>query len=116
GRLNYNYDDRYLMTATLRRDGSSRFAPENRFGNFPSLALGWRISNEEFFNVSEINQLKLRASYGELGNQNIGDYLYQGVINRNIPYNFDGNRVLGGIQTSIISENIKWETTTSVNV
>ncbi|PKD19687.1 SusC/RagA family TonB-linked outer membrane protein [Salegentibacter salinarum] len=116
GRLNYNFDDRYLLTATVRRDGSSRFAPENRYGTFPSLALGWRLSNEDFFNVPEVDQLKFRASYGELGNQNIGDYLYQAVINRNIPYNFGGNRVLGGLQTSIIAEDIKWETTTSLNL
>ncbi|MBZ9629533.1 TonB-dependent receptor [Salegentibacter sp. LM13S] len=116
GRLNYNFDDRYLLTATVRRDGSSRFAPDNRYGTFPSVALGWRLSNEDFFNVPEINQLKFRASYGELGNQNIGDYLYQAVINRNIPYNFGGNRVLGGLQTSIIAEDIKWETTTSLNL
>lgn len=118
GRLNYNFDDRYLVTATVRRDGSSRFAPQNRYGTFPSVAVGWRLSNEEFFNAPEdvVNQLKLRASYGELGNQNIGDYLFQPVINRNIPYNYDGERVLGGLQTSIISEDIKWETTTSLNL
>jgi len=118
GRINYNFDDRYLFTGTLRRDGSSRFAPANRFGTFPSIAFGWRISNEDFFKVSQdlVSQLKLRASYGELGNQNIGDYLYQSVINRNILYNFGGNPVTGGLQTSIISEDIKWETTTSLNI
>ncbi|MDT0646607.1 TonB-dependent receptor [Zunongwangia sp. F260] len=118
GRVNYNFDDRYLLTATVRRDGSSRFASENRWGTFPSLALGWRIINEDFFNVSEdlVSNLKLRASYGELGNQNIGDYLYQAVINRNIPYNFNGDRVLGGLQTSVVSEDIVWETTTSLDV
>ncbi|CAL65665.1 SusC/RagA family TonB-linked outer membrane protein [Christiangramia forsetii] len=118
GRLNYNFDDRYLLTATVRRDGSSRFKEENRWGTFPSLALGWRINNEEFFNVSEdvVSNLKLRASYGELGNQNIGDYLYQAVINRNIPYNFNLDRVLGGLQTSVVSEDIVWETTTSLDI
>jgi TonB-linked SusC/RagA family outer membrane protein len=116
GRLNYNFDDRYLLTATVRRDGSSRFAPGNKYGTFPSIALGWRLSNEEFFNVPQVDQLKFRASYGQLGNQNIGDYLYQAVINRNIPYNFNRDRVLGGLQTSIIAEDIKWETTTSLNL
>ena len=117
-RVNYNFNDRYLITGTIRRDGSSRFAPENRYGTFPSVAVGWRISNEEFFNISEaiISELKLRGSYGQLGNQNIGDYLYQPVINRNILYNFGGNSVTGGLQTSIISEDIKWETTTSLNI
>ena len=117
GRLNYNFDDRYLITATVRRDGSSRFAPQNRYGTFPSLALAWRLSNEEYLNLpDEVSNLKLRASYGELGNQNIANYLYQPVINRNILYNFDGASVTGGLQTSIISEDIKWETTTSFNV
>ena len=118
GRVNYNFDDRYLVTGTVRRDGSSRFAPANRYGTFPSVAVGWRISNEKFFKVPEdvINNLKLRASYGELGNQNIADYLYQPVINRNILYNYNGSSVSGGLQTSLISEDIKWETTTSVNV
>ena len=118
GRINYNYDDRYLVTGTVRRDGSSRFAPANRYGTFPSVAVGWRLSNEEFFTVPDdiVSNLKLRASYGELGNQNIADYLYQPVINRNILYNFDGTAVTGGLQTSLINEDIKWETTTSVNV
>ena len=65
-------------SATIRRDGSSRFAPDNRFGNFPSASVGWKISNENFWNVSKstVSSLKFRASYGELGNQEIGDYLY----------------------------------------
>ncbi|WBL23771.1 SusC/RagA family TonB-linked outer membrane protein [Zunongwangia sp. HRR-M8] len=118
GRLNYNFDDRYLLTATIRRDGSSRFREANRWGTFPSLALGWRINNEEFFNVSDglVSNLKLRASYGELGNQNIGDYLYQAVINRTVPYNFNLERVLGGLQTSVINDNIVWETTKSLDI
>ena len=118
GRLNYNYDDRYLFTATVRRDGSSRFAPANKYGVFPSLALGWRISNEAFFEKAKdvVNQLKLRASYGQLGNQNIADYLFQPTINRNILYNFNSNVVNGGLQTSIVSEDIKWETSTSFNI
>jgi TonB-linked SusC/RagA family outer membrane protein len=117
-RVNYNFDDKYLITGTVRRDGSSRFAPQNRYGTFPSVALGWKISNEEFFNVSKsiVNQLKLRASYGQLGNENIGDYLYQPTVNRNILYNFNGLPVSGGLQTSIAVEDIKWETTTSTDI
>src|SRR5699024_10203547 len=82
------------------------------------VAVGWRISNESFFKVPKeiISDLKFRASYGELGNQNIGDYLYQPVVNRNILYNFAGQTVVGGLQTNIISEDIKWETTTSLNI
>ncbi|WP_162842630.1 TonB-dependent receptor [Mucilaginibacter pineti] len=123
GRLNYNFDSRYLLTATLRRDGSSRFAPSNRFGYFPSAALAWRITNEKFFTVPKdiISDLKFRASYGELGNQNIGNYLYTSYINPNIVYNFSssgdnqGTKVTGGLTTSLVSENIKWETRTTAN-
>ncbi|RTZ02547.1 TonB-dependent receptor [Flavobacterium sp. RSP49] len=118
GRVNYNFDDKYLLTGTVRRDGSSRFAPQNRFGTFPSVAFGWKITNEKFFKVSKdiISQLKLRGSYGQLGNENIGDYLYQPIINRNILYNFGGSIVTGGLETSLVLQDIKWETTTSSDI
>jgi TonB-linked SusC/RagA family outer membrane protein len=117
GRINYSYDDRYLLTATLRRDGSSRFAPQYRYGNFPSVALGWKLHNEKFFQMPEfITELKLRGSYGELGNQNIGDYLYYATINPNIVYNFNAQPVVGGLQTSVVAEDIRWETKTTGNV
>jgi len=118
GRVNYNYDERYLLTATIRRDGSSRFAPENRFGYFPSVALGWRISNEKFFAgaKSVISDLKLRGSWGQLGNQNIGDYRYYPLINPTIPYYFGETHVIGGLQTNVISETIKWETRATTNI
>jgi TonB-linked SusC/RagA family outer membrane protein len=121
GRVNYDYDGKYLVTATVRRDGSSRFAPANRYGTFPSLALGWRISEEAFFpQTNAITELKLRGSYGQLGNQNIGDYRYLALVNRNIPYHFrspEGNFdvVTGGLQTSLVNESIKWETSTMSN-
>jgi TonB-linked SusC/RagA family outer membrane protein len=113
GRLTYSFDDRYLLQATVRRDGSSRFRKEIRFGTFPSVAVGWKLSNEDFWNVSEdiVSQLKLRASYGELGNQNVGgDYGYQAVINNNIPYVFNGSVVMGGLQTSVLNRDLTWET------
>ncbi|WP_210466697.1 SusC/RagA family TonB-linked outer membrane protein [Rufibacter roseolus] len=119
GRVNYSFDDRYLLTATLRRDGSSRFSPVNRYGYFPSLALGWKISNEEFFTVpkSIVSDLKFRASWGKLGNENIGNYLYSPAINSNVVYTFNnGERVLGGLQTNVVSETIKWEEKTTSNV
>ncbi|UII27129.1 TonB-dependent receptor [Fulvivirga maritima] len=117
GRVNYNYDERYLVTTTFRRDGSSRFSPDNRFGNFGSVAVGWRVSNEEFISLPEfVDNLKLRASYGQLGNQNIEDYLYSPYINSNIPYNFNGEKVVGGLQTSVVSDSIKWEVKTSSNI
>src|SRR5690606_23187341 len=80
GRLEYNFDDRYLLNAVFRRDGSSRFSDENKWGNFPSLSVAWRLNNESFFNFENIDDLKLRASYGELGSGNIGNYEYLGFI------------------------------------
>lgn len=83
GRLTYNYDQRYLFETTMRYDGSSRFPTDSKYGFFPSLAAGWRISEEQFWkeneNLSFINNLKLKASYGILGNNNIGNYPYQSV-------------------------------------
>ncbi|MCB0570247.1 MAG: TonB-dependent receptor [Phaeodactylibacter sp.] len=117
GRINYSFADRYLITATIRRDGSSRFAPSNRYGNFPSVAVAWKLHNEAFLNLPDaVSELKLRASYGKLGNQEIGEYLYSPSINANILYNFNGQRVVGGLQTQIVSEDIKWETKTTTNV
>jgi TonB-linked SusC/RagA family outer membrane protein len=118
GRVNYSFDDRYLLSATLRRDGSSRFSPANRFGYFPAASVGWRISNEKFWSVpaSVISSLKFRASYGKLGNQNIGDYIYQAVINPGVVYTFDGTRVIGAIQTSVVPEKLKWEGKSTTNV
>lgn len=111
GRVNYAYGDRYLLSASIRRDGSSKFAPVNKFGYFPAASVGWKISNESFWNVprSTVSSVKLRASYGKLGNQQIGDYLYQGTINSGIVYTFDGIRYTGGIQTNVASPDIKWE-------
>jgi len=117
GRVNYNFDDRYLLTATVRRDGSSRFAPSNRYGNFPSASVGWNLHNEEFIPLPDfVSEFKIRASYGQLGNQNIGDYLYTNTINPGVVYNFDGSKVIGGIQTQISANDIKWETKTTKNI
>lgn len=82
GRVNYNFDNRYLVQATVRRDGSSKFGSENRWGTFPSVALGWRLSNESFFpQDTPISNLKLRASWGRLGNENaLGYYDFLALI------------------------------------
>ncbi len=118
GRVNYGYDDRYLLSASIRRDGSSRFSPVYRFGNFPSVSAGWKISNENFWNVSKstVSLLKLRGSWGKLGNQNIGDYGYQAIINSGVVYTFDGQRITGGLQTSVVPENLKWESKATTNI
>jgi TonB-linked SusC/RagA family outer membrane protein len=120
GRVIYSYDNRYLLTASFRRDGSSRFASQNRYGNFPSIALGWNMSNEAFFEPLKktFSTLKLRASYGVLGNQEIGDYQYSAAVASNINYVVGSGqqRWFGAIQTSFASPDIKWETTKTSNI
>jgi TonB-dependent starch-binding outer membrane protein SusC len=118
GRINYSYDDRYLVGASIRRDGSSRFSPAYRYGNFPAASVGWKISNEKFWTVpkSLVSFLKFRASYGRLGNQNIGDYGFQAIINSGVVYTFNGVRYTGGLQTSVVSETLKWEGKATTNV
>ncbi|MEO6549240.1 MAG: SusC/RagA family TonB-linked outer membrane protein [Ferruginibacter sp.] len=117
GRANYSYDDRYLVSASLRRDGSSRFAPANKFGYFPATSVGWNISNEKFWSIPKniVSQLKIRGSYGKLGNDNIPDYQFQSVINQGIVYTFNDVRYTGGLQTSVVSEKIKWESKSITN-
>jgi len=109
GRVIYSYADKYLLTASVRRDGSSRFSKNNRWGVFPSVSLGWRISNESFFNVPFISDLKLRGSYGELGNQDIGDYATAAFINQFANYVFNGTLAPGAIQVALANEDLKWE-------
>jgi TonB-linked SusC/RagA family outer membrane protein len=117
GRINYNFDDRYLITATTRFDASSRFAPANRWGTFPSMAVAWKLHNESFLNLpSFISELKLRASYGQLGNDKIDPYQYSTTVNENIPYNFNGTKIYGGAQTRLVSQSIQWETKTMTNI
>jgi len=116
-RLIYNYQDKYLLTASLRRDGSSRFAPQNRWGNFPSVALGWKINSEEFMkDLTFIDLLKLRASWGKLGNQEIGDYMYASQINPYASYIFNGVLNTGAAQISYKAPTIKWESKETKNV
>ncbi len=117
GRLIYNYQDKYLVTASMRRDGSSRFAPDYRWGNFPSVAVGWKISSEEFMkSVTSVNLLKLRASWGKLGNQEIGDYRYQSSINPYASYVFNGVLNSGSAQISYTDPSIRWEEKTTTNI
>ena len=111
GRVEYNYDNRYLLNAVLRRDGSSRFSDANKWGNFPSVSAGWRINNEPFFKSEFIKDLKVRASYGELGSGNIGEYESKSFVN-----NF-GQIVLGstqglqpaGTQVKLSNSELRWE-------
>ena len=112
GRVNYDYGERYLFQATVRRDGSSRLSNDGRWGWFPSASLGWRIDKEPFFNVDPqlVSLFKLRASYGVLGNENIGDYQFMDTMARgNYTYSFDGNKVTGSAISNYVNTAIKWE-------
>lgn len=116
GRANYNYDDKYYLTATFRRDGTSRLAKENRWGNFPSFSGAWRISKEEFFDVPWVNDLKIRGNWGRLGNASIGDWDYIGTINQSIVTVFGGAIVPGSTQVKLVNAGLVWETKETVNV
>ncbi|WP_455638939.1 TonB-dependent receptor [Parabacteroides sp.] len=119
GRLRYNFDERYLLESTIRYDGSSRFPKDNKYGFFPSVAAGWRISEESFFKENDgldwINNLKLKASWGILGNQNIGNYPYQTVFELGENYPFGDNYALGAAVTTATDPTIKWEETQTVD-
>jgi TonB-linked SusC/RagA family outer membrane protein len=116
GRVNYGYDDRYLLTLTLRADGSSRFAPGKKWGYFPSVAVGWNIMNEAPFKGQHVmDNLKLRASYGRIGNTGINPYATQGALQR-IPYSFGNKGVLGYVPSDLRNPSLTWETTTSADI
>src|SRR5690606_30148845 len=117
GRLEYSYADKYLFNAVFRRDGSSRFGPNNKWGNFPSVSAAWRISEENFFQSSAIDDLKLRASYGTLGNSNIGYWDYLGTINTfpTMVIGRDQHVERGATQVQLVNADIKWETLKQLN-
>ena len=119
GRLNYDFDGKYLISGVIRRDGSSRLSKNIRWETFPSVSAGWRFDKESFFPISHdiINMFKVRGSYGVLGNENIGEYQFQGTMNRNnLVYNFGNNVVYGSAVSNFINENIAWEKKKSTNV
>lgn len=141
GKVNYAFSDKYLATFTIRRDGSSRFGEDNRYGVFPAATVGWKINNEDFLkNIATISTLKLRAGYGEVGNQSIGDNARFGLYEArygpnqnvyfpdffNIYYNvgtaYDlsgtntGNLPSGFVSIQAANSGLKWETTKEVNV
>ncbi|MDD4968924.1 MAG: TonB-dependent receptor [Paludibacter sp.] len=129
GRLGYNYKEKYLLNATLRADGSTRFASGHQWGYFPSVSAGWSITNESFMasTTDWLDQLKLRASWGQVGNQNIGDYQYAALISTstatsssNPAANYDfGNaniNTAGAFQTTLPNKDLKWETSEQTNI
>lgn len=117
GRVNYNYDDRYLLSGNFRRDGSSRFSPLNQFTNYASVAAAWNLTGEKFIHLPQfISSVKIRGGYGELGNQNIGDYLYQSYINSNASYVFGDVLAPGATTVAQVDPAIRWEATSTFNV
>ena len=122
GRIQYNYDSKYLFSASVRRDGSSKFGKDYKYGVFPSFSLGWVMSDESFYKNSKLGSvipfIKLRASYGTAGNQFISDYLFAALISSGNDYSFgrsDQNAALGATQTGFANANVKWETSISRN-
>ncbi len=119
GRINYNYKEKYLFEANVRRDGSSRFGVNNRFGTFPSFSAGWNIDKENFMQkVNAISSLKLRASWGLSGNDRIANYLYnQNLGSNNIDYTVGNDIVTGGVALTVLANPlVKWEETEQLNI
>ncbi|MCH5309501.1 MAG: TonB-dependent receptor [Prevotella sp.] len=118
-RLNYDYDGKYLLSAVVRRDGSSRLTKNIRWGTFPSVSLGWRFDKEKFFPIDHniVNMFKVRGSYGVLGNENIGEYQYLATLARNnMTYSFGNNAITGSAVSTFVNENIAWEKKKTANV
>ncbi|NIG56252.1 TonB-dependent receptor [Chitinophaga sp. Cy-1792] len=124
GRASYNYDDKYFVQGSLRRDGSSRFGPLNRYGTFYSVSGGWNIHKENFFNIPWISELKPRASYGTVGNQNVSNFQYLAKIYLsgsdpflNYPFGSALSQpvYVGAIAATLANNNIKWEQTATFN-
>lgn len=117
-RINYSYDDRYLAELNFRHDGSSKFGSDYLYGSFPSASVGWRVSEEEFMQeVNWLNNLKLRASYGIIGNDRIGRYIYEQTYNPGLDYVLGNNTIVGGVAlTSLANPFVRWEETEQLDL
>ena len=120
GRLNYDYDGKYLLSVVLRRDGSSRLTKDIRWGTFPSISIGWRFDKEKFFPIDHniVNMFKVRASYGELGNEAaVGDYANLATLSRNnMTYSFGNTPITGSAISNFVNADIAWEKKKTTNV
>lgn len=118
GKANYALNNNYLFSATLRADGSSRFGKNNRFGYFPSFSAAWITSHEDFWHVEAINFMKFRASWGQNGNDRIGDYSFTTVVNNGQNYTFGPNKTItnGSVALSAANPDLKWETSTQTDI
>ena len=116
-RLTYNYKGKYMFTAAMRRDGSSRFGSNNRWGNFPSVSAGWVISDESFLqSIPQISFAKLRTSYGSIGNNNIGNYTQYALASNTVNAVFGSTVASGAAVTSLANSNLGWETTKQLDI
>ena len=119
GRLNYDYDGKYLISGIIRRDGSSRLTKSIRWGTFPSVSVGWRFDREKFFPIDQniVNLFKIRASYGELGHENIGEYMYLATMSRNnMTYSFGNQPITGSAVSTFVNNKIAWEKKKTTNI
>ncbi len=117
GRVNYSYDERYLAELNMRYDGSSRFSPDSRWGFFPSFSLGWRISEEGFMkDIDWMDNLKIRGSWGKLGNNSIGNYEWQALYGSGYNYAFNGTKTNGLTMTTFSNYSLEWEETAITNL
>ncbi|NND04973.1 MAG: TonB-dependent receptor [Saprospiraceae bacterium] len=118
GRISYDYDNKYLLTAAVRRDGSSKFGPANKFGVFPSFTVGWRISQEDFFTPGFLTDLKVRGGWGQVGSDAIGNFRYLARLSTDFDYGF-GNQTatssLGAALEDLANPDVRWETATEYN-
>jgi len=118
-RLQYDYKGTYLFSGLIRRDASTKFGPNNRIGNFPSVSAGWLVSNEDFFNVDFINRLKFRGSYGITGNDKIGNFRWLGLLqgtNGEATYPFNEMLSFGNAVGALANPDLKWETNHQTNI
>jgi TonB-linked SusC/RagA family outer membrane protein len=116
GRVNYDYNNKYLLTLTMRRDGSSRFGANTKYGNFPGAAVGWNLSEEDFLkDAGWLDQLKLRAGWGQVGNQAVEPYQTQGLLSRTT-YAWDNSGAFGYRPNTIGNPDLRWESSTTANV
>jgi TonB-linked SusC/RagA family outer membrane protein len=117
GRVSYDYEGKYLATASIRREGSSKFGKNHKWGNFPAVSAGWRISQEDFLkDISWINDLKIRADYGVTGNQAFGNYRSLATKQSGGWYPWDGNYIMGWYTNGNVNENLKWEVGKNLNI
>jgi TonB-dependent starch-binding outer membrane protein SusC len=116
-RANYNYDQKYIVAFSIRKDASSRFGSNNRWGTFPSVALGWRLDKEAFLqDITAISTLKLRGSWGKAGNDNIGNYSYASTLTSNMNYVINNELAPGTTPAGPANSGLKWESTTMQNI